>query len=121
MNQNEAIKKLQKKLGRDLAWRVNRDAPNAEDRAEYREQSRLLSAQVAATKDAMEKRRAELLKDPEYAALRDKYQATKDEQSRAFSMSRSFRISVGTITKSLGFFHVQAEGDTWAEVVEKIK
>ncbi len=119
MNQKQAIARLTKRLGRKLAWRVNKNALRADERDEEREASRALRAEAQELKAALEARCAELLKDPQYVALRERYKEADDAANRALSRSMSKAITVGKI--ELGFFLVAAEGDTWEEVVQKVE
>lgn len=120
MNQKQAIARLTKRLGKKLAWRVNKNALRADERDEERAASRALRAEAVELKAALEARRAELLKDPQYVTLRERYKAADDAANRALSRSMSKAITVGKLGE-LGFFLVSAEGDTWDEVVQKVE
>lgn len=121
MNERQAIAKLKKIIGPKLAWRENRRALDANAREEKSLRAKELRIQQRAAQEALEAKRAELLRDPEYVALRQKLQSIKEEADVALSQSRQRKITVGKLSGVGGveFFHVLAEGDDWAEVVEK--
>lgn len=118
MNQQQALVKLRKTIGDKLAWRVDKDAPDAEQRevilAAWREAKARADAAVAAREARLNQ---VLLED----AVSQKLKAEAQEAQHAASVAghglHSHRITVG---RDLGWcFSVVADGDNWAEVVEK--
>lgn len=121
MERSVAIKKLTKLLGKQLAYRVNKDAPKRDERDEARA---ALSAVVQERNALEEQRKARsaviLAADAEYQRLKAAHSAAREKADRLGSISRTHKFCAGTLT-SLGFFHVRAEGDTWEEVIGKIE
>ena len=120
MERAVAIKKLGALLGKSLGYRVNNKAPNADERvaakagipvafAERDHLDRLLQ----------ERRRAILAADQEYQTLRVRYAAAKKLADELSSAARSYKFTVG-ISSGM-FFHVKAEGDSWEDVIEKVR
>ncbi len=68
----------------------------------------------------MEARRLAILQaDAEYQQLKAAHAAAKQICEDMAAISSHYRITVGT-TSSL-FFHVKAQGDSWEEVILKLK
>lgn len=118
MNRKQALAKLRPILGSKMGYREDYKAAIGEEREQ------LLAANIArqqrkqAAKAALDARRvAVLAADPEYRALSDEYAALSAECEAAPS-AYARRITVGVMSSL--FFSVRAEGDTWAEVVEKV-
>jgi hypothetical protein len=119
MERAVALKRLGKLLGKSLGYRVDGNAPTREERAAAREALTLAIANRTARKDAKEARyRAILAADAEYQSLLAAANAASEEVSRLGSITRHYKITVGT-TSSM-FFHVRAEGDTWEEIISKL-
>lgn len=120
MQRAVAIKKLAGMLGKTMGYRVDPDAPTAEERAEAREQyGELFRAKDAAEK-AMTARKAALLQgDAQYQELQAAYRAARKAADTMSGRSYRFKFTVG---KSNGmFFHVLAQGDSWEEVIEIVR
>ena len=121
MNRTQAIAKLRPILGKSIAWRENDRALTAEARetalVAYQE-AQVASASAKAARD--ERYKAILAGDAEYQRLKAAATEAYDACSKAGSVSRARRITVGTRSAvgGLGFFHVRAEGDNWQEVVD---
>lgn len=118
MNQAQAISKLRKLLGPKLAYRISKTALRADARAEAAVKARELLEKKRAVEEALQKRRAELLADPTYQSLKAESEALGNEHERARSLTLHKPITVGR-TEGI-FFSVEAEGDSWAEVVAKV-
>lgn len=114
-----AQKKLLKLLGDRAAYRVDRRAPSKDEREAARARGPELRAAAKAAQEAMEARRREILKDPEYLRLRAEYEAAEKASKDNGAITRWYPITVG-LNRGL-FFEVKADGDTWAEVFEKIE
>ena len=117
MNKTQAIAKLRKIIGPRLAYRIDRDAPNAAERAASRAEW-TVAKQAAEQAETLRKARyEELLKDPEYQRLKAAAtDAHKAAENKRVGLMRH-RITVG---RDEGFcFSVVAQGDDWDEVVSK--
>lgn len=119
MDRKTALKKLQKLLGKDAAFRIAPDAPDADERAAASVAGVALRSAAAIAKTAMETRRAELLRDPEYLRLRDAYTRAENERMKMSGRATRYRITAGTVGGL--FFSVRAQGDTWSEVFAKLQ
>ncbi len=116
MNERKAIAELVKLYGKqNAAWRVNKGAPTPEERAAVRATIPTLQAAREKAKEAMERKRAELLRDPDYQRLVAEYKAAGNAMDRACSVARTKRVTVGKLTSM--FFRVTGEGDTWEEAL----
>jgi hypothetical protein len=119
MTREDAIKKLGKLLGKHFGYRVDRDAPGADERAEAKAQLPALQAAEKLAEDAMEaRRRAILAADREYQELVAACKVARDGRRAAAVVTSRFRITVGT-TSDL-FFHVKAQGDSWEDVIAQL-
>jgi len=118
MNRKQAIAKLKTIVGPKLGYHEPRNALDAEGRAEQREIARSLRVEECALRTALDERRAELLSDPVYVDLRTRLNAKKAEADKAQARSHRKPIQVGK--QGEVFFHILADGDTWAEIVEKM-
>lgn len=119
MNRQQILTKLKKVLGPNAFYRHDPKAPDASGREEARATFRAAVAQVEPAKQAMERRRAELLADPEYVRLRLEYKRTIDTRDAAQTMLYHYPITVGR-TMGIGN-RVEAQGDTWAEVFAQLE
>jgi hypothetical protein len=116
MNQTQAMVALKRMFGAKAAWQRNERAPRAEEREVALAQLPELQAKREAAKQAVEKRRAELLSDPLYQQLRAEYEATRKASDEALSLTYRYRVTVGT-TNGI-FFTIAGQGDNWQEAVE---
>jgi len=121
MNKNQAIVKLRAILGRDLAYRINPKVPVGEQREANLQCRIALTEDLRVAKEAAEARRREILADPEYQRLQGRVEELRRERDSLYSADHH-RIEVGTSSDvgGLGFFHIRASGDNWAEVVAKL-
>lgn len=120
MERATALHKLKTLLGKNLGYRVDPKAPNAEERATARAEL------AAAVKDRNwlenemnERRRAILAADQAYQDLRAAYMDAKKRTDKLASMSHWFKFTVG-VSNSI-FFHVKAQGDSWEEVIANLE
>ena len=114
-----ALKKLQKLLGKDLGYRVNDKAPNAEKRAEAQRALDALLPLRDAARDARDKRyRLILDSDVEYQRLSEEARRLRKEADELSGLTRWFKITVG-VSRGM-FFEIKAEGDSWEEILEKL-
>lgn len=119
MERAVAVKTLGKMLGKSLGYRVNPKAATAEERAIVKQQLPALTvAKQEAEKAMKDRREAILAADQQYQDLIAAYKEARECQERAFSITRHYKITVGTSNGM--FFHVRAEGDSWEEVIEKL-
>jgi len=119
MERSVAIKKLSKLLGKDLSWQVNDKAPTREERAAAKaklptalEERKKLEARRE------ERRKAILAADAEWQALHAAYEIASERTGKLSSITRSYKITVGTSDGP--FFCVEAEGDSWEEIIDKV-
>lgn len=119
MERTVALKKLEKLLGKKMAWRINPRAPTPEER----EAAKLALPAARAKREAAEaeknaRYRAILDGDAEYQRLVIAHRESRKE-SEAIAGAISYRkITVGR-TEGM-FFMVRAEGDSWEEVIAKL-
>lgn len=117
MNQTQALSKLKKIIGPKLGYRIDKDAPDADERERrHAEFLRTLAVMKAADQARADRLAALLASDAEYQRLETDHAAAKREHEAVPSYHHK-RITVGRIGSM--FFSVVAEGDCWAEVVEK--
>lgn len=119
MNERQFIPKLRKLLGRNAAYRIDPLAPDAETRAGYRSVLPELRAAENEARAELDARRAELLKDPVYQALLRKWQDAKQLHAKALGKCYRYRVTAGVGT-SIALL-VKAEGDSLAEILEKLE
>ena len=118
MNQSQAIAKLRKIIGAGFAYRIDPDAPAAEQRDEIRRAWRDAKELERKATAARQARYLELLKtDAEYQRLCAEVKKAEAAASKAGAGMNRHRVMVG---RDMGFaFSVFAEGDNWDEVVAK--
>lgn len=118
MNQSQALAKLKKIIGPKLGYRVDQKAPDADERERRREEYLRTRDAMKASDEARAARRVEVLAaDAEYQRLKAAYLEAKRVHDAVPSFNTK-RITVGR--SGAMFFSVVAEGDTWAEVVERV-
>lgn len=115
MNQTQALTKLRKIIGPKVSYRIDSKALPADEREAKQAKVRELRAKKQAAEEASAARRAELLRDPVYRALRAEVNALDAEIGKHLHAAYAKRITVGVVGGM--FFSVRAEGDNWAEVV----
>lgn len=118
MNQTQAIAKLRKLLGSKLGYRIDKDAPDAEQREKIREAWQAAKQIADAAEAARDARYKELLQDARYQELKAAAIDTKKAAEMARSGMYRKRITVGRVTGP--FFSIDADGDNWDEVVETV-
>lgn len=119
MNRQQILTKLKKALGPNAFYHHNPKAPDASEREEARAIYRDAATKVEPAKQAMERRKAELLADPEYVRLRDEYKAVIASRDAAQSKLHSYPITAGR-KMGIGIF-VEVQGDTWPEVFAQLE
>lgn len=120
MQRTVAIKKLGSLLGKDFGYRVDAQAPSAEERAAAREQAKALNQQwTEASKAEAERVKIILAADADYQRLRAEVIQLRKAKDNAWSQSRRYRFTVGKTVAGL-FFSVMAEGDSWEDVIAKL-
>jgi hypothetical protein len=120
MERTVATKKLEKLIGKKMAWRINAKAPSPEDR----EAARLaLGPAIEERNKLKEKREARYLEilaaDAEFQSLKSAHKAAAEKADRLSATTRCFKITVGDTSSGL-FFMVKAEGDSWEDVIAKL-
>lgn len=123
MNITQAKSAMKKLFGAKAMWRYDERAPKAEEREEIAATLPTLMEARNATKAAVEARRIELLKDPEYVRLKAEALAASDTYEKAASRTRHYRVTVGRGggVAGLNFFHVVAQGDNWQDAIDKAR
>jgi hypothetical protein len=121
MERTVALKKLGALLGKDFGWRINPKACTREEREEAKLALPALSAAARQAETAAEDRRkAVLAADEEYQRLRREWIEARRASGDASSKTHSYRFTVGNSVAGM-FFSVKAEGDSWEEVIEKLR
>lgn len=119
MRREDAIKKLGKLLGKNLGYRVDPTAPDADERAEARDNLKLQRPiREDLAKRVEERRNAVLQADAEYQQLKAELKQVRDNCDKLLSISSHYRFTVG-VSNSL-FFTVHAQGDSWEEIIAKL-
>jgi multidrug resistance efflux pump len=119
MNRQQILTKLKKVLGPNAFYRHDPKAPDESEREEARAIYREAAWKVDPARQALERRRAELLADPEYVRLREQYQSAVAERDKARAKLHRYPITAG---RSIGIGNVvEAQGDTWAEVFARLE
>jgi hypothetical protein len=115
-----AIKKLGKLLGKSLGYRVDPNAPLADEREELRATLKEASTKVDALLKQKELRIKALLDaDAEFQRIKAEHATAKKARDRLASRCYHYRFTVGT-NDGL-FFVVKAQGDSWEEVIGKVE
>lgn len=113
-------KKLGKLLGKKLGYRVDDKAPKADEREAAKAEFDLACQERNALKEKRDARhRAILEADAEYQSLFAAHRAASDRADKLSSLTRRYKFTVGVCGDM--FFHVRAQGDTWEEVIDKLK
>lgn len=120
MERTVALKTLGKLLGKKLGYRVDAKAPTKEERS----QAKTALAQAIEERDKLVEHRdarykAILEGDADYQSLFADAKAARKRADELSSITRHYKITVGTSEGM--FFMVKAEGDTWEEIIDKIK
>jgi len=120
MERTVALKKLEKLIGKKMAWRINAKAATREER----EAARLaLPAAIEESRKLKEQREARyqsiLAADAEFQSLKSAHRVASEKADRLSGTTRSFKITVGDTSSGL-FFMVKAEGDSWEDVIAKL-
>jgi uncharacterized coiled-coil DUF342 family protein len=119
MERAVAIKKLTKLFGKKLGYRVNANAPSADERAVAKEQVAAAVAERNKLKEARDERhRAILAADAEYQNLHAAHKEASERVDKLYSVTRHYKITIGELDQ--GFFFQRAEGDSWEEVIAKL-
>jgi hypothetical protein len=119
MERTVALKKLRKRLGPKMGYRVDLKAASPEDKAAARaERPAAVAMKEDAGKRLEARRQAVLAGDAEYQALMAEWKQAKDRLEKISSKLYHDKITVG-VDEGL-FFLVKASGASWEEVIEKV-
>lgn len=118
MTRQQAVKRLGKVFGKKAAYRVTDGAPNAADREKAQAATRELNALRSELEARQTSLRLKLLDVPEYRELTEHIADVKKQQSALTGIMLSYKFTAGYL--GMGFFHVEAQGDTWEEVFDKL-
>lgn len=120
MQRAVALKKLRKLLGDSVCYRVDADAPDADTRKAASLALPTATAAYEKVKKLRDDRRAAVLvADKEYQDLVLACETAAKEAAKIRGLTYRFKFTVGTSNGI--FFHVRAEGDSWEDVIDKIK
>lgn len=120
MRREDAVKKLGKLLGKNLGYRVDPRAPDADERQEAMAELKLVGANRDDLQARMQVRRRAILEaDAEYQLLQGGYLEAKKYAESLASKSHHYRFTAG-VSNGI-FFMVKAQGDSWEEVIAKIE
>lgn len=120
MNAHQALAKLRKAIP-SIAYRENKNALDKDERQKHLDLARELGIKESNLRTELEVLRNKLLDVPEYKALRDELNVTRNWRESNLIKAHTQKISVGSITKDLGLFHVKVEGDNWEDVIARAK
>lgn len=120
MERAVALKKLGKLIGKNLGYRVDPNAPTADEREAAKVELKAANAETMRLKVLRDERYTAILAaDAEYQELREKWRAAKDRADKLCGKTYHYKFTVGK--SSSIFFHVLAEGDSWEEVIRKVE
>jgi hypothetical protein len=122
LTREQAIRKLKAIIGPRAMWRVSEGISSPEKRQRYHARTSTAEADRKAASAAMSARAAEVCAaDAEYQRLKASY----DEARKAASETRyrddesGYKFTVGK--DAVYAFVVEAQGDTWEEVISKLE
>ena len=114
-----AINKLSKLIGKGFSYRIDDRAVSKDERAEAKvEYEKAREVTRSLEKQMDDRRNAVLGVDKEYNRLVDERNAARKAQSKIGVKAQVDRITVGRANGL--FFMVEATGDSWEEVIEKV-
>jgi len=121
MERAAAHKIITKLLGKGWKWEHHPNAlTDKDERAAANATLKAVTEERRKTSEEMTARRQALCAaDPEYQRLCEQYRAQDGSAKRWSGLVHTHKFVVGK-SNSL-FFHVHAEGDSWEEVIEKLK
>lgn len=119
MDRATAIKKLGKLLGKNMGYRVDPKAPTQDERDEVR----AVIYDEIAKRDAIRKQRDErskaiLAADTEYQRLAAESRAASDHVAKLSGALHHYKFTAGTCSGM--FFRVEAQGDSWEQVIAEL-
>jgi hypothetical protein len=123
MTRDEATRKIKKLLGPKalLEARGEISAPDKRERA--REAARFLKARTVELDAKIAARQKELLDVPDYQAMLAERKTLRKDANDLLGDQLHYKFQAGTLGGFTGFpiFHVEAQGDTWEEVIAKLE
>lgn len=120
MERSLAIKKLRKILGDRLGYRVDPKAPSKDEREAAQAELKASGPAFEALKEQRKARfQAVLAADPEYQRLKAACTAERERREKLAATAMQYRFTVGTMGPL--FFSVKAQGDSWEDILEKLK
>ena len=120
MERAVAIKKLNKLIGKGFGYRIDNKAPSPEERVAAK--AELVTERAKRDdldKKCNERRRVVLEADAEYQNLLTEYKIARKQTDILSGMTYRKKITVGS-TNGM-FFVVEADGDSWEEVINKVE
>lgn len=119
MERAVALNKIRKILGNKFNYRVDPKAPIGDEKVELRAKLTEAMAEQKAAQEKMDDYRRMLLNDKDYHALQEAYTAARNKADNLRGTVHSSKISVGIASGMFNF--IKAEGDSWEEVIAKLK
>lgn len=119
MTRQEAANRLGKLFGKKAGYRVTNNAPNAHQREKAGDAIRELNGRLKEHNERMDQLRAVLLSDENYQDMVRVQGELKKALNQLSGMRLGYKFTAGYVS-SMGFFHVEAQGDTWEEVFETL-
>lgn len=120
MERGQALKVLQKLIGPNFGYQIDPRAASPDEREAAKAAMPEAIAERNRVSEQMKKRyQAILAADAEYQSLRAQSKEAGDRVNKLNGVVYHRKITVGT-TNQL-FFHVKADGDSWEEVIAKVK
>lgn len=101
-------------------YRIDTKAPTPDEKSQARaELPGAIEARDELNRQCEARYEAILKADDEYQRLKVESKAAKDRVHNLHGITSRWKFTVGTVTSL--FFVVKAEGDSWEEVIEKLK
>lgn len=116
MNITQAKAAMRKLWGAKAAWRYDESAPKADEREQLKSTLVALSVAASAARELRERRKDELLRDPEYVRLCAEYTTLSEEHETVRRRTNHYRVTVGYSTTLA--FHVEAQADNWQDAID---
>jgi hypothetical protein len=123
MDRATAVRKLGKIIGKGFGYRINDKAPTKEEREAAKAELPIVVGEADKLKEQMNNRReAVLAADTEYQNLKAVWKATNEQRQQIARKVYGHKITVGKSVGLAGFpmFSVEAEGDSWEEILAKL-
>jgi seryl-tRNA synthetase len=123
MTRDQAFKKIRKLLGPKAAADVRGDISSPEKRERASESLKFLRTRREELDAKITARQKELLDVPDFQALLEERRKLRKEVDSFQGEALHYKFMAGRISGvgGISFFHVEAQGDTWEEVIAKLE